>query len=261
MNFLETILAHKRDEIRRARQYVSQEELKSRPLYCRQTLSLSGALRSSRPAVIAEVKKASPSKGIIRKDFNPVQIAGQYVHGGASALSVLTDGRFFQGEVSFLEAIRPFSPIPLLRKDFIIESYQLYEAKAYGADAILLIAAALGNSALIDLMTEAEEIGLECLVEVHTEEEIRGLDGKAVKIIGINNRNLVTFQTDLATTFRLIAHVPRESMIVSESGIASVEDVKKLMASGVDAILIGEQLMRAPDPGAMLSELLKGARS
>lgn len=261
MNFLETILKQKREEIRHSRRSTSVDGLKSRPLFGRQTHSLSEALRSSRPAVIAEIKRASPSKGIIRKDFDPVQIADQYIRGGASALSVLTDERFFQGNLSFLEAIRPNAPIPLLRKDFILDSYQLYEAKAYGADAVLLIAAALGPNRLIELLVEAEAIGLECLVEVHAEEEVRGLAGKGVKIFGINNRDLVTFQTDLATTLRLVTHIPEGCVVVSESGISGTDEIRRLMESGVDAVLIGEQLMRAADPGKMLSELLKGFRS
>ena len=261
MNFLETILAHKREEIRLRRKSVSREMLKERPLYNRESLSLSLALRTSKPAVIAEVKKASPSKGIIRNDFDPVNIAGQYIRGGASALSVLTDRRFFQGDLTFLEAIRPISPIPVLRKDFILDSYQLYETKAMGGDAILLIVAALAPSQLIDLRDEAETIGLECLVEVHSEKEIHQLKGAGVRIIGINNRDLATFETTLETTFRLIPSIEPGSIVVSESGITSADDVKRLMKSGVDAVLIGEQLMKGEDPGRVLSELLEGIRS
>ena len=197
MNILESILKNKRNETARAKQTMPIEGLKGMPGYSRKSLSLKRALLASDPAIIAEVKKASPSKGIIREDFDHRIIARAYAEAGASALSVLTDKVFFSGNIQYIADIREDISIPILRKDFIIDSYQLAEAKAIGADAILLIAAALEKNQLRDLHAEAEELGLECLVEVHNEAELESLDILAVKIIGINNRNLADFSVDI----------------------------------------------------------------
>lgn len=219
-------------------------------------MSLTASLRGKPMAVIAEVKKASPSKGVIRQDFDPVALARECISGGASALSIVTDRRFFQGDLSTLSAVRPEVAVPLLRKDFIIDEYQIHEAKAAGADAVLLIVAALGHRRLVDLKECAESAGLETLIEVHDEEDLRLIHGESVMLIGINNRNLVTFETDLSTTLRLRAAVPRDAVIVSESGISTSEDLMQLARHDIHAVLIGEALMKASRPGEELRRLL-----
>ena len=210
--------------------------------------------------VIAEVKKASPSKGLIRPDFDPVAIARSYAANGATALSVLTDTKHFQGHLSFLERINQAVPLPLLRKDFTIGAYQIYEARVAHADAILLIVAALGIDLLEELLALAEDLGMAALVEVHTVEELARVLPLRPRLIGINNRDLQTFHTDIETTLRLLPLIPDDVVVVSESGIKTATDIARLWDKGVDAFLIGESLMRAPDPGAQLRELLHGIR-
>lgn len=261
MTILDEILAHKREEIAAAKRTVPLERLRQMPGYARPTRSLRAALSAGGPAVIAEVKKASPSKGVIRADFDPVKIAESYVHHGARALSVLTDERFFQGSLQYLSDIRDRTAVPVLRKDFIVDAYQVHEARAYGADAILLIAAALSPEALRALHDEAAQVGLDVLVEVHSAEEIDALRGMDVSIYGVNNRDLRTFETSLDVTIRLARMIPAGALLVSESGIKDGNDVSMLMSHGVNAVLVGESLMRAPDPGLALAELLHGARA
>ena len=206
--------------------------------------------------LIAEVKKKSPSKGIIRENFHPISIADTYVKNGAAAISVLTDKHFFAGELAYLRAIREAVDVPLLRKDFTIDPYHIYQARVAGADAILLIVAALTVTELRNFMEVAESLALACLVEVHTREELAiALDVDA-QIIGINNRDLHTFHTDLATTFQLREVIPMDKVVVSESGIYSREDVTRLQAVGVQAMLVGESLMRSPDIGRQVRHLL-----
>ncbi len=212
------------------------------------------------PRVIAEVKKASPSKGVIRPDFDPVAIARAYAAHGASALSVLTDAKYFQGSLRFLEAIAEAVSLPLLRKDFTLDPYQIYEARAAYADAILLIAAALGDTQLSDLLGLSQEMGLAALVEVHTVEELGRVLPLQPRLIGVNNRDLHTFHTDLGTTVRLLPLMPPDVTVVSESGIDTAVDIVRLQEKGVHAFLIGESLMRAADPGLKLRELLYGVR-
>lgn len=196
-------------------------------------------------AVIAEVKKASPSKGVICADFQPTAIAANYYRQGAQAISVLTDVDFFQGSLIYLMEVRQAVPLPVLRKDFIINGLQIEEAGAYGADAILLIAAILDTSQLRDFRVMAEELGMDVLVEVHDEEETeRALQAES-RLIGINNRNLNTFEVDIATTFRLKKLIPKTIPVVSESGLQSAEDFRRLRAEGITAALVGESLMRA----------------
>jgi len=206
--------------------------------------------------LIAEVKKASPSKGLIRADFDPVQIAKTYEAAGASAISVLTDEKYFQGRLEYLTAVHDAVSLPTLRKDFIIDAYQVYESRAAKADAILLIVAALDAGRLRDLMALATELGMASLVEAHSSEELDIALEVAARIIGINNRNLQTFETKLETTLELASRVPGDRVLVSESGIFTRSDVERLMAVGVDAILVGESLMREPDPGMKVRELL-----
>ena len=260
MNILESILDNTRNETARAKNTIPVARLKAMPGFSRKCYSLQHALLASAPAIIAEVKKASPSKGIIREDFDHRLIALSYAEAGACALSVLTDKVFFQGDIRYIADIRSDISIPILRKDFIIDSYQLAEAKAFGADSVLLIAAALEKNQLHELYFEADELGLECLVEVHNEAELESLDMSVVKIIGINNRNLADFSVDLATSIRLAASIPFGITIVSESGISSRGDIDLLILNGIHAVLVGENLMRAADPGDALRVLLSSRK-
>ena len=222
-------------------------------------LDFASALCGDRIQLIAEVKKASPSRGIIRPDFNPVEIAQTYASNGASAISVLTETRYFQGSLNHLKDIsnalgskRP----PLLRKDFITDPYQVYESRAYGADSLLLIVAILSLQKLKELLGLSHELGMSCLVEVHNEAELEIALRSRARIIGINNRNLKTFTVDLTTTERLRPLIPKDKIVVSESGIKNRHDIEKLKQWGVDAVLIGESLMSAPDIAAKMKELL-----
>jgi len=217
------------------------------------------------PAVIAEIKKASPSKGLIRSAFDPAWLARRYRAGGAAALSVLTDEPFFQGSLRNLEMASTATPLPCLRKDFIVDEYQIVEARAHRADAILLIAAALDNSEMKRLAQAARSLTLDVLVEVHTAEELdRVLDAlgeTGADAIGVNNRDLNTFEVSAQTSLALVDRIPASVVRVTESGISTHEDIVRLRKAGFDAFLIGESLMRQPDPGVALAELLKGAMS
>jgi indole-3-glycerol phosphate synthase len=207
-------------------------------------------------SLIAEIKKASPSKGILREPFDPLEIAKLYESNGAAAISVLTDEPFFQGKLSLLTEIQKIVRLPLLQKDFILDEFQLYEARVYGADAVLLIAAVLEQSQLAEYQALAAELGLDALVEVHKHGELeRALRAEAVTI-GINNRNLETFETDLNVTFSLIKEVPDDRTVVSESAIGTGKDVERLIEAGADAMLIGESLLKAKDISAKMKELL-----
>ncbi|HXX63803.1 MAG TPA: indole-3-glycerol phosphate synthase TrpC [Bacteroidota bacterium] len=259
MSILETILRSRRSGIEHAKKEISEDRLRERPLFARKSLSLLSALQNASPAVIAEVKKASPSRGVIRQDFDPVSIAREYAGAGANAISVLTEEEFFKGSIQHLEAIRAEVSLPLLRKDFIVDPYQLTEAKAFGADAVLLIAAALSVSELADLSERCQALDLEYLVEVHTQEDLRRLRGVRCPLVGINNRDLATFRTDLAVSFELAPLLGPGTICVSESGIRSREDVERLAAAGIHAILVGEHLMESPRPAEALSRLLAAA--
>jgi indole-3-glycerol phosphate synthase len=210
---------------------------------------------ASRAAVIAEVKKASPSKGVIREDFNPAEIARSYARGGAACLSVLTDEAFFQGHDDYLVEAREASGLPVLRKDFIIDPYQVFEARLIGADAVLLIVAALEDQALSRLAALAGELTLDVLVEVHDQRELERALALPCPLIGINNRNLRTFETSLDTTLGLLDQIPRGRIVVTESGIHTAQDVNRMRDNGVNAFLVGEAFMRAADPGAELASL------
>lgn len=209
-------------------------------------------------AIIAEAKKASPSKGVIRADFNPVAIALSYQTGGAQALSVLTDKDFFQGSLAYLSAVRAAVNLPVLRKDFIIDPLQIREARAYGADAILLITAILETPQIEDYLALATELGMDALVEVHDEMEVEKALAAGSRLIGVNNRDLRDFSMDLNTTFRLQKMIPAEIPLVSESGIRDHQDILRLTAHGVKAALVGETLMRAADPAEALRTLAGG---
>jgi indole-3-glycerol phosphate synthase len=204
-----------------------------------------GALHRETVALIAEVKHASPSKGVLIEDFDPVRLGTTYAENGAAAISVLTDARFFQGQLDYLTRVREAVGVPVLRKDFIVDPYQVYEARAAGADAILLIAAALGNGQLADLHALAHELGLAALVEVHDESEIARAARVGAPLVGVNNRDLKTFSIDLGTTARLAALAPEGVTLVAESGVQSAEDVRRMGALGAHAVLVGEALVKS----------------
>lgn len=212
-------------------------------------------IKAGKAGVIAEIKKASPSKGVIREDFKPALIAKSYAENGASCLSVLTDEQYFQGHVDYLKQASAACCLPVLRKDFIIDTYQIYEAREMGADAILLIAAALGDPMMQDLEQAAIALGLDVLVEVHNEQELERALCLQTPLLGINNRNLRTFETSLQTTILMLPNIPENKIIISESGIHSPEDIALLQEHKVNGFLIGEAFMRAEDPGAALSTL------
>jgi indole-3-glycerol phosphate synthase len=261
MTILEEILEHKRIEVEVAKKKHPLQELLRRPDYRRECFSLSGALRKSGIGIIAEIKKASPSKGLIRENFQPAVLAQAYAENGAAALSVLTDQKFFRGCLEFLCEVRSAVGLPILRKDFIVDEYQIHEAKANGADAILLIAAALEKQRIRDLHQTASALGLEVLVEVHQERELDVLDFDAVRLIGINNRDLKTFDVDLSVSLRLKEFLPEGVTVVSESGIESPEQIRKLLERNIHCFLIGETFMRANDPGAALCTFLNEVRA
>jgi len=208
-------------------------------------------------AVIAEIKKASPSKGVLREDFSPADIAASYERHGAAALSVLTDERFFQGRAAFLEDARAACALPALRKDFMVDAWQLYESRALQADAVLLIAAVLDDDRMRDFEAIAVELGMAVLVEVHDERELERALRLATPLMGINNRDLRTFEVSLQTTLRMLPEVPADRIVVCESGIVAREDMQRMRAADVHAFLVGEAFMRAPDPGVALARLVE----
>ncbi len=252
---LDDIVAARRVDLAQAKQSVSLAALEQRPLYATARRPFAAALRQGR-AIIAEVKKASPSRGVIRADFDPVALARAYAAGGAAAISVLTEERFFQGHLEYLAAIRAAVSVPLLRKDFLIDVYQVAEARAWGADAVLLIVAILSDGQLRELLAAAKERGLDTLVEAHTATEVERAVAAGAEVIGINSRDLQTFVTTLETAERLRPLVPAAAVAVAESGIDSAADIARLETAGFHAFLVGESLMRARDPGAQLRALL-----
>ena len=217
--------------------------------------ALESCIHAGRPAVIAEIKKASPSKGLLRADFRPADIALSYERGGAACLSVLTDVDFFQGADAHLQQARAACGLPVLRKDFMLDPYQVYEARVLGADCILLIVAALDDARLHALAALAQDVGMDVLVEVHDARELTRALALNTRLIGINNRNLSTFETTLATTLDLLQHIPDNRTVVTESGIHTRADVARMRAQGVQAFLVGEAFMRADDPGMKLAEI------
>jgi len=254
---LDDIIANKREELAETKRRAPLSDIKAKIAGAAPVRGFGKALAVG-PGIklIAEVKKASPSKGVIREDFDPVQIARTYKESGASCLSVLTEQRFFQGKLEYLDAIRKAQDLPLLRKDFIIDEYQIHEARAAGADAILLIAACLDRNQLQDYLGIAQRLGLDVLVESHTYKELDKSLFAGATLLGINNRDLTTFTVSLQTTIDLLKDIPDDRTVVSESGIKTRNDVTKLQQAGVDAILVGESLMREKDIGKKVKELL-----
>ena len=257
-DILARILDSKRQEVARARQAVPLETLRREAESLPPPRDFWTALQTHdgrETRIIAEIKKASPSAGVIRADFDPLAIAATYARHGAAAISVLTDKPFFQGDLAVLRAVRQHVALPLLRKDFILDAYQLYEARRHGADAVLLIASALEVPVLADLASLSRELGLEPFVEVHTAAELEKALSCDCRLIGINNRDLHTFHTDVATTLELLPRVPSGHRVVSESGIRDRATVERLEVHGVAAFLVGESLMREPNIGAKLDQL------
>ncbi|MFN3375795.1 MAG: indole-3-glycerol phosphate synthase TrpC [Burkholderiaceae bacterium] len=264
-DILDQIVAVKREEIAAAQKKVSlaavRADAESRVL----TRDFEGALRAKiaagQAAVIAEIKKASPSKGVLRKDFIPADIAQSYAEGdgrvSAACLSVLTDRQFFQGSVDYLKQARASCTLPVLRKDFMVDAYQIYEARAMGADCVLLIAACLEDAQMADLEAVAHSLDMAVLVEVHDGPELERALRLKTRLVGINNRNLRTFEVSLDTTLGLLPQVPADRLLVTESGILAPADVQRMRAAGVHAFLVGEAFMRAPDPGMALATLFR----
>jgi indole-3-glycerol phosphate synthase len=262
-DILNKILSVKADEVSAAKKYRSLASLRQdveADTAARASLrgfeaSVRQQIAAGNAGVIAEVKKASPSKGVLRANFNPGEIAMSYASHGAACLSVLTDVHFFQGSVEYLQQARAACAIPVLRKDFMIDMYQVYEARAMGADAILLIVSALDHGLMAELEACALELGMSVLVEVHDGDELDAALKLRTALVGINNRNLRTFETSLQTTIDLLPRIPADKVVVTESGILNGDDVRRMREANVHAFLVGEAFMRAPDPGAELKRL------
>ena len=262
-DILNKILAVKADEVAAAKKHRSLASLRAEvesDRAARDSLrgfegSLRGKIAAGRAGVIAEVKKASPSKGILRADFRPADIAQSYASHGAACLSVLTDVNFFQGAPEYLQQARAACEIPVLRKDFMVDMYQVYQARSWGADAILLIVSALDHGLMAELESCAHALGMDVLVEVHDGDELDAALRLKTRLLGINNRNLRTFETSLQTTLGLLSRIPKEKLVVTESGILNADDVKRMRDADVHAFLVGEAFMRAPDPGVELERL------
>jgi len=260
---LKRIVARKLEEIAQRQQHTTVDDLKikikanrSGPMAPRGfTQAMQAKLDQGLPAVIAEAKKASPSKGVIREDFNPAQIAASYQAGGAACMSVLTDADFFQGHEDYLQQARSACDLPVIRKDFIVDPYQVYESRAIGADCILLIVACLEDEQMQELAQLAQDLGMDVLVESHDATELARALKLSTPLVGINNRNLHTFELTLQTTFDLLVMVPEDRIVITESGIHTPADVTLMQNEKVNAFLVGESFMRASDPGAKLAEL------
>lgn len=258
-DILKTILAKKAEEVARRKSGMSIANLEEIASVVERPRGFYSAIQHKvlvkKPAIIAEIKKASPSQGVIREDFQPVLIGQDYAMNGATCLSVLTDKEFFQGSEAYLQMVRERCPLPVLRKDFMIDAYQVYEARALGADCILLIVAALEDSLMLELSDTATKLGMDVLVEVHDAEELQRALKLETKLIGINNRNLRTFETALQTTLDLKQQIPADRIVITESGIHTADDVKLMLDNDVYAFLVGEVFMRAESPGRKMREL------
>lgn len=253
---LDEIVEQTVQDLQKRKRKVSFKDFESHELYEQPVREFKDALASSSDvSIIAEIKKASPSKGLIRKDFDPQKIAGQYQEGGASAISVLTDQPAFKGALEYLEIASKEASIPLLRKDFIIDPYQIKEAKAYGADAVLLIVTITEGEQLSELIHATQEFGLQALVECYSENDFENVTFESVDILGVNNRDLRTFEVDLHRGIALLQRAPEGTVLVSESGLSSADDLQYLYEEGIHAALIGEYFMRQPDPGEAVKEM------
>lgn len=255
-DILSEIIANKRFEVDLQKQTISMEQLQEGICDAPASRSMKQALASSASGIIAEFKRRSPSKGWIKQEALPEEIIPSYVEAGATALSILTDEKFFGGSLKDIRTARPLVEIPILRKDFIIDEYQLYQAKIVGADAVLLIAAALERERCNELAEQAHELGLEVLLEIHSSDELAYID-KKIDMVGINNRNLGTFFTDVENSFRLAGQLPQDAVLVSESGISDPEIVKRLRLAGFRGFLIGETFMKTQQPGETLQNFLQ----
>ncbi len=253
---LDEIIAKKREDVERRKKILPLAHLEKRIAQQKPPLDLALALKGKEIRLIAEVKQASPSRGTLCTHFNPTKLAITYARGGANAISVLTEVNYFKGSIDYLAAIRGVVRLPLLRKDFIFDPYQVYESRAYGADALLLIVATLSQEQLKELLSLSHSLGLKCLVEVHNKTEIERALLSGAEIIGINNRDLTTFAVDINTTSQLRPLIPRERIVVAESGIRNREDVEKLMDWEVNAVLVGEALVTANDILTKMKELM-----
>ena len=260
-DILQKIIRRKHEEIAAAQINISLDMLKQQAASADAPRGFVAAMQqriaSGKAAVIAEIKKASPSKGVIREDFHPADIAASYERGGAACLSVLTDIDFFQGSPEYLKQARAACGLPVIRKDFIVEPYQVYEARAMGADCILLIVSALDDATMQSLYNLTQSLGMDVLIEVHDREELLRALPLGATLVGINNRNLRTFDTSLNTTLELLADIPPDRMVVTESGIHTTDDVELMQHNNINAFLVGEAFMRADDPGAQLQALFK----
>ena len=258
-DILVKILSHKAEEVELRKRRLAPDKVRGLAQSMPAPRDFLGVLRRSAdaglPAVIAEIKKASPSKGVIRSDFAPADIAKSYAEAGASCLSVLTDTDFFQGCDAYIEQVKAVCELPVLRKDFLIDPYQIGESRAIGADCVLLIVAALTDDQLRKLADESTGLGMAVLIEVHDLAELERALELGCPLIGVNNRNLRTFDTNLRTTLDLLSHIPKDRLVITESGIHSAEDVSLMRRSDVHGFLLGEACMRAPDPGGKLREL------
>jgi indole-3-glycerol phosphate synthase len=257
-DFLEEILAHKREEVEKARLRVPEAVLRERAAVARGRRSLASALAGPGVRIIAELKRASPSRGPIRPDLDPAAYAAACQRGGAAALSVLTDSRYFGGGENDLAAARRAVSLPVLRKDFVLSAYQLYETAAMGADAVLLIVRILDDARLADLRALASELGLEALVEVHDENDLRRLGAEGREPVGVNNRNLASFETDLSVSRRIAGLLGPRRTVVAASGIGSRADVEAGLGAGIHCFLVGESIARSPDPEAFVRGLARG---
>lgn len=260
-DILDQIVAVKREEVAAAKKKKSLEAVREDAFSRVLTRDFESALRAKiaagKAAVIAEVKKASPSKGVLREDFIPADIAQSYAEHGAACLSVLTDRQFFQGSADYLKQARASCDLPVLRKDFLVDAYQVYESRSLGADCILLIAACLDDAQMAELEAIARSLDMAVLVEVHDRAELARALKLKTPLVGINNRNLRTFEVSLDTTLGMLADVPADRLLVTESGILGPADVQKMRGAGVHAFLVGEAFMRAPEPGAALAALFQ----
>ncbi len=256
MNFLVKILEVKKEEVFSLKRSFTLDSFKGMELYNKKTLSFIAEVESNKNiSIIAELKKASPSKGIINNNFNHIKISTLYFSAGVNAVSILTDKQFFQGEIKYLNEIAKYKKAPLLRKDFIIDEFQVFEAKANGADLVLLICEALSKNQIKDLTQTAAEIGLEVLLEMHSLNQLDKIDFNLNKLIGVNNRNLEDFSVDLNTTLNISKSIPDETILVTESGLHSKHDIDFIRPAGVDAILVGEFLMKDGDIKSKLTKL------